>query len=255
MRVILAYYTGKGLGPWAAADLMIWTKNTRVRMSPSGLDEIAGWTPEKKVEELTYMANTIRSSWEFCDYVFLLEDVTRALTHQLVRHRHGTYAQQTQQILKIDASAVETPAGLNDESRVMWHLAVGEVERAYDAMLEAGATVEQARGILPTNVRTNIVVKFNLRTLTEVIGQRVSPRNLGEFRSVAVKMREAVLDVHPWARVFLQQSRDLYMAELDDILKDIRDDTARGSQASSAIKAMKLVDQLRRNPEAAEDET
>jgi thymidylate synthase ThyX len=72
-----------------ALETLIFTKNTRLRMSATGLDEIREWPEEKKAKELEYMKNTIQSSWEFVDYVFLISDVTRAFTHQLVRHRVG----------------------------------------------------------------------------------------------------------------------------------------------------------------------
>lgn len=245
MRVTLLDYTGCGsCNPWYAADLLIFTKNTRIKMAPNGLREIARWPVEKKLEELAYMANTIRSSWEFCDYVFLLEDVTRALTHQLVRHRTGSYAQQTQQVLKIDASAVETPRGLSSQAADTWKGAVETMAFAYDEMLERGATIEQARGILPTNIKTNIVVKFDLRTLVDVFHQRISPRNLGEFRDIAVAMRDAVLLVHPWAWVFIDSTRDRAMAELDDMITHTGTIT---KDPELTNKMLKLVDQLRRN--------
>lgn len=248
MRATLMYYTGMGFGQWAAADLMIFTKNTRTKMSPDGLKEIEGWPREKKLKELAYMANTIRSSWEFCDYVFLLEDVTRAFTHQLVRTRHASYAQQTQQILKIDSTAVEEPAAFVDGTvaQTMWRSAVQHISEAYEGMLAVGASVEQARGILPTNIRTNIVVKMNLRTLVEVFGQRISPRNLSEYSEVAREMRRLVIEAHPWATLFLEQSTDRYLEQLDDILKRVRDIPLNAGRGL-ATDAMKLVDQIRRN--------
>ena len=41
---------------------------------------------EQKEEELKYVFGTIGSSWEFVDYIFLITDVSRAFTHQAVRH-------------------------------------------------------------------------------------------------------------------------------------------------------------------------
>jgi len=243
VRLSILDYTGAP-SQWRAADLLIFTKNTRIKMSPDGLREIAGWPAERKASELYYMANTIRSSWEFVNMTFLLEDVTRAFTHQLVRHRTGSYAQQTQQVLKIDASAVETPRGLSSQAADTWKGAVETMAFAYDEMLERGATIEQARGILPTNIKTNIVVKFDLRTLVDVFHQRISPRNLGEFRDVAVAMRDAVITTWPWARVFIDSTRDRAMAELDDMI------THTGTLTKDpelTNKMLKLVDQLRRN--------
>lgn len=240
VRVTLIDYTGMP-DPWRAADLLIFTKNTRIKMTPDGLREIAGWPEERKRAELDYMANTIRSSWEFIDYCWMLEDVTRALTHQLVRHRTGSYAQQTQQVLRIDARAVVTPSGLSSQAADTWGGAVETMAYAYDEMIARGATVEQARGILPTNIKTNIVVKFNLRTLVDVIHQRVSPRNLGEFRDVAIAMRDSVLEVHPWTEVFLASTRDRAMLELDVMIQ------SSGLHPEARTRMHKLVDQLRRS--------
>src|SRR5262245_54865632 len=102
MKVELIDHTGAGSGdPWYAADLLIWTKRTRTEMSSGGLAEIKGWPEEKKLEELRYMARTIPSSWELCGYTFLASDVTRAFTHQLVRTRTGSYAQQNQSVQRL----------------------------------------------------------------------------------------------------------------------------------------------------------
>jgi flavin-dependent thymidylate synthase len=247
VRVTLFEYTGRP-DPWRAADILLYTKSTRLRMSPDGIDAIAAWPEAKKMEELAYAANTIRSSWEMVAYFFLLEDVTRAFTHQLVRTRHASYAQQTQQILKIDADNVEPPRGdLNSAVLNRWGIAVRGMARMYNGMMDDGATVEQARGILPTNIRTNIVVKMNLRTLVEVFGQRISPRNLSEYSEVARAMRAAVLAVHPWTTLFLEQSTDKYLEELDAILKELRDAPSGYNVPGEATRAMKLVDQIRRN--------
>ncbi len=78
-----------------AAELLIFTKSTRLNMSPGLMDEIMSWSEDKKLAELEYMAATIPSSWEFVDYVFMIEGVSRAFTHQFVRSRNASYAQQT----------------------------------------------------------------------------------------------------------------------------------------------------------------
>lgn len=244
MQVSLLDYTGSGHSDqWYAAHLMIFTKNTRIKMSPNGLAEIAGWSKAKKIDELNYMANTIRSSWEFVDYTFLLEDVTRAFTHQLVRTRHASYAQQTMQILQVDATAVKDPFPDDDNTarHIHWRDAVSEIDYAYQGMIAHGATVEQARGILPTNILTNIVVKMNLRTLSEVFASRISPRNLGEFRDVAVDMKNAVQAVHPWSSIFLSQTRDKVLSDMDAKLALLRE-----KEPELATDLLKLVDQIRR---------
>jgi hypothetical protein len=54
------------------------------------------WPQDRVLEELDYIAKTIRSSWEMVDYTFQITGVTRAFTHQFVRTRTGSYAQQSQ---------------------------------------------------------------------------------------------------------------------------------------------------------------
>lgn len=257
MKVNLIDYTGKGMDPWYAADLMIFTKNTRVKMSPDGFREITQWPQSRKEEELRYMANTIRASWEFVEYQFMIEDVTRALTHQLVRHRHASFAQQTQQILNVKGFTVEMPdfaakygdvpgdptmhSDRSAEMEAIWTSTVKTIAQAYDRLQEIGATVEEARGLLPTNIHTNIVCKMNLRTLVDFFHSRISPRNLGEISRMALAMRERVLDVHPWAHIFLNQTLDRVAADLDDELIDLRK-----REPEKATKMLKLIDQIRR---------
>lgn len=261
MKTTLIEYTGMGRYPWAAADLLIFTKSTRLKMTADGLAAIAAWPTSKKEEELAYMANTIRSSWEFIDYIFLLEDVTLAFTQQLLRSRHASFAQQTMQILQVDATNVEPPRGdwyiSSDEDAensdftrlertVMWDNCITYIGETYSELIRLGATVEQARGLLPRNIRTNIVVKMNLRTLTEVLHSRISPRNLGEYRDVAVAMRDAILAAHPWAAVFVEQTKDKVIADLE---REIAEAGIGGPQegGTRGARMYKLVDQLRRS--------
>ena len=82
-----------------AAELMIMSKNTRLEMSADLMDNINMMSDDEKKAHLDYMVNTIKSSWEFFDITFLIEGVSRAFTHQFVRNRQGTYAQQTMRIL------------------------------------------------------------------------------------------------------------------------------------------------------------
>lgn len=242
MKVTLIDYTGAHHPDvWHAAHLLIFTKNTRIKMSPDGLKEIESWEYAKKFAELEYMANTIRSSWEFLDYTFVLQDVTRSFTHQLVRTRTASFAQQTMQILDVSGFTVERPKKLPSMAEEAWEDAIHTTRTAYDTMLIAGATVEEARGLLPHAIHTNIVLKADLRTLVDLFHSRISPRNLGEFREVCVLMREAVLHVHPWSRVFLEQTVDVVTSKLDEELKDLRE-----REPEKATRMLKLVDQIRR---------
>lgn len=244
MRVDLIEYTGSGhADKYHAADLMIFTKNTRVEMSPGMLEEIRAWPRDKKREELAYMANTIPSSWEFVDYIFMLSGVTRSFTHQLVRTRTASYAQQTMQILDMSAGWewYQGPTIREDNRRsAIAGAAMAHVAEAYRKLVDDGAKIEDARELLPNGILTNIVVKANLRTLIDIFHTRISPRNLGMFRDVAVGMRDAILEVHPWAEVFVARTVDRAMEDLDAMIRaEVDDEAAR-------THMLKLVDQMRR---------
>ena len=90
MKVQLISYTDD------AVNLLLFTKNTRLMNDDDAYSQIAEWPNEKKQEELDYMLQTIRSSWEFIDYTFNIRDVSRGFTHQFVRTRQASYAQQPQ---------------------------------------------------------------------------------------------------------------------------------------------------------------
>jgi flavin-dependent thymidylate synthase len=250
MRVELIDYTGKGyVGPWYAASLMIWTKRTRVEMSPGGLEEIINWSEEKKLDELRYMAATVPSSWEFCDYTFLITGVTRAFTHQLVRTRTASYAQQAMQVLDMSQGpgwqyhTGPTINEGNDEGAYrssVYDSVMREIAAGYKLLVEDGARIEDARELLPTGILTNIVMKANLRSLCDLMRKRASPRNVSEFVDVLRQMRAEMLAVHPWAGLFLNRTADCVADEMYELLKEVDDKLLR-------TNLIKLVDQLLTN--------
>lgn len=224
-----------------AMDVLLFTKATRLTMSPGLLDEIRVWPMEKKLAELEYMANTIPSSWEFCDYTFLVEGVSRAYTHQQVRTRAASYAQQTMRVLDMgEFDYVYTPKVEEGYARSIVDHVLGEIKEAYQELIRSGVPPEDARGILPTNIATNIVCKFNLRTLAELARSRTGGRTQGEYQSVINAMLDEALKVHPWAETFFfPKSRD-YFAEIEAFAKEhFPDLLTRG-------KLLKIVDKMRK---------
>ena len=115
--------------------------------------EIKDWPEEKKQEELDYMLKTIKSSWEFVDYTFEIRDVTRAFTHQFVRNRLGSYAQQSQRTVDMEGFGYYTPPAILEEPRAkeLYDDAMKEINQAYQRLREY-VPAEDARGVLPTNI-------------------------------------------------------------------------------------------------------
>lgn len=214
MKVTLINYTPHAL------ETLIFTKSTRLKMAATGLEEIIGWPEERKLQEWAYMMGTIQSSWEFADYIFMIEDVTRAFTHQLVRHRVGTsFAQQAQRAVDmsgfdyIRTGALRHPddpdklsaAGVNGRPILdEYDITMQDIRDSYEAMIHNGVPAQDARGILPTNICTNIVFKANLRTLHEMALKRLCVKAQGEFQDVFRAIRSEVVRVHPWTEKILR---------------------------------------------------
>lgn len=236
MKVTLINHTQE------AENLLLFTKATRLTMSPGLLDEIRAKSPEEKAKELEYMANTIPSSWEFVDYVFLVEGVSRAYTHQQVRTRAASYAQQTMRVLEMgEFDYVYTDKNLeNKVARASIDLLLDEIKKTYNFLLDIGQPAEDARGILPTNIATNIVCKFNLRTFVDLAKSRTGGRTQSEYQKVINAMVDEVLKVHPWAEKFLfQQGRDFF-AEIEAFAK------AKFPDLKERGELLKIVDRLRK---------
>ena len=226
-----------------ARELLIFTKSTRLTMSPGLMDEIRGWPEEKKLAELEYMANTIPSSWEFVDYVFLIEGVSRAFTHQFVRSRQGSYAQQTMRVLNMgEYDYVYTDRVRNDiRARGLVDIANENIRLAYNELIKLGLPAEDARGILPTNISTNIVAKFNLRAFVDLAKSRTGGRTQGEYQKVMNAMVDEVLAVHPWAEKFLFQAGRDYFAEIEKFAEE-----EYGGDLLKKGRLLKIVDKMRK---------
>ena len=191
-----------------AKNLLIFTKNTRLFDSEDSYKEVSAWPEEKKQAELDYMLKTIKSSWEFIDYTFELSGVSRGFTHQFVRTRQASYAQQSLRVVKKEGFDYVVPERLkqpgNEQALKTYRHAMELINQHYETLLEQGIPAEDARGILPTNICTKIIAKFNLRTLHETAKSRLSPRAQHEMRETFKLMVDEVVKVHPWAKPFLE---------------------------------------------------
>ncbi len=182
-----------------AWELLLGTKSTRMR----GADP-ATMTEEEKSAHWAYMLDTIKSPFEFVDYIFEIEAVSKNFTHQLVRTRTGAYQQETSRALDMTGNGTVMPENLDEaQQRLFWD-AVADADAHYQQLLAAGVQLQDARAILPSNMETKIKAKFNLRTLSETAKTRLCARTQGEYQQVFRLMRELVLAEHPWADTLLQ---------------------------------------------------
>jgi len=243
MKVTLLYATPD------AIDILIFTKNTRLNMNPKGLEEITNWPREKKMEELKYMSTTIPSSWEFVDLIFVIEGVSRAFTHQLVRTRTASYAQQAMRVVDMTGFDYHTGPSIKDAAKERYDQAMLDLSETYSKLIELGAKPEDARGVLPTDILTNICMKINLRNFSDLIKKRMTPRVQDEYAQVLKQMVEQVLEVWPWSLLFIMPRHGDAHIELNQYLteqlnKEVKE-TGKPQNETKAWAAMKYLDILR----------
>lgn len=199
-----------------AIALLLYTKRTRLEMAKTRPEDVATWVrlhPEEALEEIDYMASTIRSSWEFLDYTFLISGVSRACAQQITRSRVASFAMQSQRVSDISGASCVLES--NNPGYVS---ATEQAMDNYSRLVDAGTPLEVARGVLPMNVSTAIVAKYNLRTLVDLIIARTSPRAQGEFRSVAEQMRDTITRVHPFTKRMIRPRDQIAFGILEDAL-------------------------------------
>ncbi|MBR5734061.1 MAG: FAD-dependent thymidylate synthase [Desulfovibrionaceae bacterium] len=149
------------------------------------------------------MASGHTSPIEHVSFTFALSGVSRALTHQLVRHRIASYSQQSQRY--VDATdfdyVIPPKIAANPEARKLFTACMAQVGEAYTALKqlleEGGSAKEDARFVLPQAAASRIVVTMNCRSLLNFFEHRTCMRAQWEIRDAAGKMLAICRDVLP----------------------------------------------------------
>ncbi|MGQ9530281.1 MAG: FAD-dependent thymidylate synthase [Candidatus Bathycorpusculaceae bacterium] len=128
---------------------------------------------------------------EHASFTFSIEGVSRAMTHQLVRHRIASYTQQSQRYVAYDTlEKFVTPPSIakNAEAKKIFDEALEKISETYRALLKLEIPKEDARFILPNAAKTNIIVTMNARELRHFFNLRCCMRSQWEIREVAMEM-------------------------------------------------------------------
>lgn len=237
--VKLIEYTGKGRRDeqWHAANLLVFTKSTRLSMTPGLLDRIQNMPHDEIKKELEYMAGTIPSSWEFVDLTFLISGVSRACAQQITRTRTASFAMQSQRVTDVADADVTNPCDPNTPQYAHFKIAAEAGMDRYARLLDHGLKPQEARGVLPMNVQCNLVAKYNLRSLVELVLARKSMRTQGEYADIVEQMESLVVEAWPWAKVFFEPKQAKAIAMLEGVVDELGLETGKGAgwQVAKAI--------------------
>lgn len=159
---------------------------------------------------------------EHASATFYITGVSRALTHELIRHRHLSYSQLSQRFVdESEASIVLPPAVTESKATVVYDTelqagldgspaealdwwaqdAVWNYEELVSALTGEGLPRKQAReaarAVLPNMVETRIVVTGNLRAWYEVIDRRIQPDADAEIQQLSRMLLKQLLTIAP----------------------------------------------------------
>lgn len=137
---------------------------------------------------------------EHASFTFLVSGVSRALTHQLVRHRVASYSQQSQRYVEVNPLVYVKPKSIedNDDACEVYDNLMMEIYGAYVELLRLyDIPEEDARYILPNACCTSIVVTMNARELRHFFNLRCCSRAQWEIRELADRMLALCKDVAP----------------------------------------------------------
>lgn len=139
------------------------------------------------------------SVFEHASFTFSVSGVSRALSHQLVRHRIASYSQQSQRYVnERNFEHVVPPTVMrNQDALRRFEELMGEIQASYEYMVKLGIPREDARYVLPNACETSIIVTFNARSLHNFFRLRCCFRAQWEIRRLAYRMLSQVKKVAP----------------------------------------------------------
>lgn len=195
MHVELLYHTPEPERAIATA--------ARLCYAPVGAAELMETMPAERVTSVlsTILKSDHHSTLEHASYTFAVEGVSRALTHQLVRHRIASFNQQSQRYVKFkEGVPYVTPDSVSSDPELsrVFDAAVDAAVQAYEKLLAAGVPAEDARYLLPNATESKIVITMNVRSLLNFFSLRCCNRAQWEIRELAWKMLELARPTAPF---------------------------------------------------------
>lgn len=168
-------------------------------------NELDNEVKEKLLKKV--LASGHHSILEHVNITFAIDGISRACSHQLVRHRLCTYSQKSQRYTTLEDGVFEyiTPPSIITDPVLSkeYDDLMKQIGQFYDKALQAGVKGEDARYALPNAAYTNITVTTNLRNLIHVLGLRCCTRAQWEIRAVFKELAKQLKKEFPYMSEYL----------------------------------------------------
>lgn len=152
-------------------------------------------TPDGRIMKACYNSGH-HSVLEFADFTFHVEGLSRATSHQLVRHRLASYEQRSQRYVAEDGFKYVVPDSIKNNwgAGALYYDLMKEINDIYVSLMDMGIPAEDARFVLPNACETVIEIKMNGRALIHFMNERLCTRAQWEIREMAKLMKQCLME-------------------------------------------------------------
>nr|WP_199534125.1 FAD-dependent thymidylate synthase [Romboutsia weinsteinii] len=193
--------------------------------SPVGVEGIEKNLTDESIEKFLNMLISMghESPLEHVSFTFAVEGISRACSHQVVRHRIASFSQQSQRYVKLDQFEYIIPPQIDEieEAREVFIDAMNKDQESYDKLVDilfekhynnliksgkneneakrqaSKTAIEDARYVFPNACETKMVLTMNTRSLYNFLDHRCCERAQWEIREMATQMLALAKEVAP----------------------------------------------------------
>ena len=174
---------------------------TLIQETPNAIDTIAeiasicyDSAPKDSLQLVKHLyRNGHHSVFEHIYFTFKIEGISRACSHQLVRHRMCSFTQRSQRYCNEEGFTI-TPVQTiykKDKEQIYFDT-MDVIDNCYKKLQALGVPKEDARYILPNACCTDLYLSCNLREFIHIANERLCSRSQWEIRELVKKMVDRV---------------------------------------------------------------
>jgi len=204
-------------------ELIAITQYLRESGKPEALLEHAGrvcYRSEGHGDPAAFLRARLRegheSLVEHASATFEVRGISRACSHQLVRHRIASYSQESQRYVDMSEPELVVPDAVaaSEAAMAAWEHLVAETKATYESLRRMGIRKEDARFVLPNATATRIIVTMNFREYLHFFRLRIAPEAQWEIRRMAIEMLRQLVPYAPTVFGDFQQTMERSHPEL-----------------------------------------
>ena len=161
--------------------------------------ELLSFTPLKELKSVIPEDLPEETLLPHLTYVYAIEGISRACSHQLVRHRTASYSQQSQRYIPVRRlqEKVVVPPSISEKALDEYLSLIEGASDAYTGLVDRGVPREDARFVLPNDTETSLLFTIDGSSLLHFFGIRCCNRAQWEIRALADRMLAEVRKEEP----------------------------------------------------------